>query len=103
MQVKMYEPWGFEKDGDAKWGVKILEGKFANTIISFNDISMEERGDSNLQLDYTVVSCPENMMEKYMSEDPDFQKDMGSILEDIIRKAVDEYENRNSNSTESNQ
>lgn len=99
----MYEPWGFEKDGETKWGVRILEGKFSNTIISFNDITMEDKGESNLQLDYTVVSCPENMMEQYMSEDPDFQKDMGAILEDVIRKAINEYENRDSNPTESNQ
>lgn len=100
MPVK-YEPWGFEREEQSHWGVRILEGKFANTVISFNDISLQEEGDSNLQLDYTVVHHPENMMEKYMSEDPDFQKDMGWILEDILRKAINEHENRESNPTES--
>jgi hypothetical protein len=100
MQVK-YEPWGFEKEEQTVWGVRILEGKFANTVISFNDINLKEEDDSNLQLDYTVVHHPENMMEKYMSEDPDFQKDMGWILEDILRKAINEHENRESNSTKS--
>jgi hypothetical protein len=100
MPVK-YEPWGFKKEDDTKWGIRILEGKFENAILSFNDVKLEDTGESNLQLDYSVVKAPDNMMEKYMSEDPEFNKIMGEIMEDILRKAINEYENRESNSTES--
>lgn len=100
MQVK-YEPWGFKKEDESLWGIRILEGKFANTVISFNDVSLKEDGNSNLQLDYTVLKSPDDILEKYMSEDPDFQKEMGWIMEDILRKAINEYENRESNSAES--
>ena len=100
MPVK-YEPWGLKSEEKELWGVRILEGKFENTVLSFNDIQLENKGDSNLMLDYSVVQTPENMMEKYMSEDPEFQSIMSEILEDVLRKAINEYENRESNSTKS--
>ena len=102
MPVK-YEPWGFKHEDEEKWGVRILEGKFANSIIAFNDISFMEDDVNNLQLDYTVVTTPESMIENYMSNDPDFKNDMKEIIEDVIRKAIDEHEDRDSNTAESNQ
>lgn len=102
MPVK-YEPWGLKSEDKELWGIRILEGKFENTVLSFNDVALKEEEDSNLMLDYSVVQTPENMMENYMSEDPEFKAIMGEILEDILRKAMDEYENRESNSTKSDQ
>ena len=91
MQVK-YEPWVIRADGKEVWGVKILDGKFENTTFSINELDDNDTNQS-LELDYTVLSAPEGMVVEDVA---------GSfIIKDILKKALDEYENRKSNSPES--
>lgn len=107
-----YEPWvyrgeipeGIEgiKTGDL-WGVKILEGTFGGTTISFNSVDfVEETEGNNLQLDYTVVYPPEGKDKEYCSGE-EFNNVLQHIIIDVINKAAELYENRNSNTSEPSQ
>lgn len=100
MQVK-YEPWGIKKDDTEFWGVQILEGKYAGTVISFNDVELENNSDG-VKLDYSIYKLAEGIKENTVSTDPEFNSVMSYVIEDILQKAIDEYENRKNNSSEPN-
>jgi hypothetical protein len=93
MQVQ-YEPWN---RGEA-WGFKITNGKYENTIISINNIELNE--DSSCALDFNFYEKTYGLSEGDFSSE-EFNSDMSSIINDILKKAVDEHENRDSNTTES--
>lgn len=103
-----YEPWVFrgpfpeeipEADRKEMWGVKIVEGEFSGTTLSFNNIDIKE-DSNNLQLDYTIIHTPEGQDKEYCSG-PNFENALQHIIVDILNKAVETYENRKSNTPES--
>jgi ribosome-associated toxin RatA of RatAB toxin-antitoxin module len=98
MQVK-YEPWVIRNDDKEVWGVKILDGKFENTTFSINELDQNDTNQS-LELDYTVLSAPEGMVIEDVAGS-EFDDVINFIIRDILQKAVNEYENRKSNSPES--
>lgn len=98
MPVK-YEPWVIKNENQEVWGIKVTDGKYNGTSFSINEIDQED-GDKDLQLDYTIVSAPEGIAIEDVSG-PEFEVVLNEIMTDIITKAVDEYENRKSNSPES--
>jgi hypothetical protein len=98
MQVK-YEPWVIKTNDQEVWGIKITDGKYNGTSFSINELDQDD-GNKDLQLDYTVIASPEGMAVEEVNG-PEFEKILGEIMTDIITKAVDEYENRKSNSPES--
>ena len=100
MLVK-YEPWKMVKEDIEIWGVKILDGEYEGTALSINELETGEN-DDGLVLDYTVVKYPEGK-EKDKDFGPEFDKVLNFIIEDILKKAMDEYENRNRNSAESSE
>ena len=98
MQVK-YEPWIIRSEEKEVWGVKILDGKFENTSFSINELDQNDAKQS-LELDYTVLSAPDGMTVESVNGE-DFDEAINFIIRDILQKALDEYENRKSNSPES--
>jgi len=98
MQVK-YEPWVIRTDDKEIWGVKILDGKFENTTFSINELDQND-GNQSLELDYTVLSAPDGMVVEDVAGS-EFDEVINFIIRDILQKALDEYENRKSNSPES--
>jgi hypothetical protein len=98
MQVK-YEPWVIKTNDQEVWGIKITDGKYNGTSFSINELDIED-GNKDLQLDYTVIASPEGIAVEEV-KGPEFEKVLNEIMTDIITKAVDEYENRKSNSPES--
>ena len=98
MQVK-YEPWVIRSEEKEVWGVKILDGKFQNTSFSINELDQNDAKQS-LELDYTVLSAPDGMTVESVNGE-DFDETINFIIRDILQKALDEYENRKSNSPES--
>jgi len=97
MQVK-YEPWSIQKDGKEAWGVRILEGTFNELTLAINDVKMED--DNNVSVDYDIVYSLAPPAE--INED-EFNQVLSFIIQDILIKAVNVHEDRNRNSTESNQ
>ena len=92
-----YEPWSVKNDKMDAWGIKITEGKFKDAVISFTSIDLKE--DKDLEVDFHIVNSPSEDKD-YTSEE--FNQVLEAIINDIIRKAMDEFDqNRNSNSTKS--
>ena len=91
MQVK-YEPWVLKTEDNEVWGVKILDGEFAGCAFAINELD-EKEGSKELMLDYNVVSPPENKSIEDASG-PNFDETLNFIIQDILQKAIDEYENR---------
>lgn len=98
MQVK-YEPWGLSKKDVELWGVKILDGKYENTIISISNLEMAGEG-GEVQLEFDFINKATGLNDSDYNGD-DFNKIMSFILEDILRKAIDDFKDRDSNSTKS--
>ncbi len=98
MQVK-YEPWVLRKeDGAEVWGVKILEGKFNELTITINDVKMTDESDGTVSLDYDVVY---SLLPIEELKGDEFDQTISFIIQDILVKAMNEYENRNRNTAES--
>lgn len=96
-----YKPWAYKNDVEDLWGIELLEGEFAGTALSFNSFDIKD--DSNdASLDYTVVKVKEGMQKEDV-KGPEFEKQLGEIVNDILLKAIEhfEHENRNNNSAES--
>jgi len=97
MQVK-YEPWVLKTEDNEVWGVKILDGEFAGCAFAINELD-EQDNTKELMLDYNVVQPPENKSVEDASG-PNFDAVLNFIIQDILQKAIDEYENRKGNLTE---
>jgi len=95
MQVK-YEPWRVEKEDREYWGVRILEGKFDQLALTINDVKMEE--DSTVSVDYDIIYSL--LPTEEVTESDEFNQVLSYVIQDILVKAMNEYENRNRNSTE---
>jgi hypothetical protein len=98
-----YEPWGF-KDEEQKvdlWGFKLLDGNFAGTTISINSVEMENNNE-NVKLDFTFIRKPEGKTEEQLTSE-EFNNIMAEVMNNILRKTINEFENRDGNFTESNQ
>jgi hypothetical protein len=94
MLVK-YSPW---RNGEDQWGVKIEEGKFADTTISINSIALG-KDETSLEVDFNFLTItPETDPEKTHKQD--FDAVLQPIIEDIIRAAVklmEDHETRDPN------
>lgn len=104
MPVK-YEPWRIDVKEEGKspiFGIKILEGEFAGTRLSINEMDLEEDDSGKLSVDYTLIEFPEGKDNDNLVNDA-FNTTFNEILVDIIEKALNEFENRNSNTSESNE
>lgn len=102
MQVK-YSPWSIENESLSAWGFVIKEGRYKETVISINEVKLLENDENGVNLDYTVYKKPDDLSDINISEEEDFKEVLQYIIQDIIKRAIDEYENRNNNPTESNQ
>jgi len=100
MQVK-YEPWVIRNDAGEVWGVKLLDGEFAGAALSINELD-EKDESKELILDYTVVQPPEGMTVEQVAGS-NFDAMLNFIISDILQKAVNEYENRKGNTSESSE
>jgi hypothetical protein len=97
MQVK-YEPWSVKNDKMDLWGFRITEGEYENTVVSIKSVELTDDG---VALDYNYIATPPDKTEEDMKTE-EFNSVMEFIMNDILKKAIDEFENRNSNTSESN-
>ncbi len=72
------------------WHIRIKEGEFIESVISFGKISMEEDSPI-LSFDLTLESSPD---EELISDNIDLQKYAGKILESIIVNNLNEQEKK---------
>ena len=72
-------------DGDQHWLVRFLEGPFAETVIQFGSISVNEEDEGVMTFNFFVESSPDTEL---TSENVDLQLWAGDVLQEIIRDAV---------------
>ena len=72
------------------WHIRIKEGEFIESVISFGKISLEEDSPI-LSFDLTLESSPD---EELTSDNIDLQKYAGKILESIIVNNLNEQEKK---------
>ena len=92
----LYSPWGDNEKNI--WGFMINEGKFADTIISINKFELNDKNSENCLLEFDFVNRTKDLDEGEFSSE-DFNLLMQDIINDILRKAIDDY--RDSNTAES--
>lgn len=100
MQVK-YEPWTVKDEEVDLWGVVITDGDFNGTIIAINELDFDDTRDG-MKLDYTIYKLPEVFDKEKLSDDPRFKDMLQFLVQDILEKAIHEYENRKNYSPELN-
>lgn len=74
------------EDGDQHWLVRFLEGPFAETVIQFGAISVNEESEGIMNFNFFVESSPDSEL---TSEDVDLQLYAGDVLQEIIRDAIE--------------
>lgn len=98
MQVQ-YEPWHLN---DKAWGVKITGGKFKDTVISIDTVEMGNDADGMMTLQFHFINKTSGMPSREY-DSIEFNSLMEKILNDIIQRAIDEYnQDRDDNISESN-
>ena len=88
-----YSVWKHETQ---VWGVKIDAGKFHGTVISINDIGFVD-DTPEVTVDFNFINiAPETDPEG--SDKLEFDAVLGSIIEDIIKQAIQNHEAGNTDS-----
>ena len=72
---------------DGAWSIRILEGVYSETLISFGTITLdgEDNEDSQMTFDFTLESSPIDDLDESNLEFQDFA---GSLLTSIIETAI---------------
>lgn len=75
-----------EHPNDQGWQIRLLRGKFVETIIRYGNVAFDGKRDC-LTFNFTVVYSPDDDL---TSEDLELQEFAGEILEDILETAYHE-------------
>lgn len=94
----LYKPWFTEDD---KWGFEIIDGEFSGTVLNIEKIEfVDGEGDGNIKLDYHIIKKPEGA-DDLNEHNEMLIKLIDLIVNDILREAIDTYEQtRDNNSSE---
>jgi len=98
MPVK-YKPWAIENEKGDLWGFELLEGEFAGTIVAISSLSMENEDDGAIAIDFNIFKQPEG--KEVDTQADSFNATFNEVMNDILKKAINEFEDRDSNSTKS--
>lgn len=95
----LYKPWFA---GEKDWGFEIIDGEFSGVIVQVESLEFSDKNDSSVDLNFHVIMKPENMEEISVKGDL-FNNTVELIINDILKEAIDHYEQTRSNdSQESN-
>jgi len=73
-----------ENPNEQAWHVRILEGDFSETVISFGNVALHEDGQ-HLSFNFSIVKTPDSSL----NEDYEPLQDFAAvILEDIMERAI---------------
>jgi hypothetical protein len=73
------------EEGDQHWLVRFLEGPYAETVIQYGSISVNDEEEGTMSFNFFVESSPNSEL---TSDDVDLQLWAGDILQEIIREAI---------------
>lgn len=80
-----YELIPLEEDQDA-WGIRVLEGEFVETVLSFGAIAFNEQKDA-LTFNFNIVSSPDPELNR---ENIDLQTHAGLLLQSVIASGIED-------------
>lgn len=88
-------------DNDA-WGFEIIEGDYKGAVVKINSIEFSETDSEKVELDYTLLNASDlTESDKTYADDPVFIAVVETIINDVLREAIQDYEqNRNDSSQE---
>ena len=90
----LYKPW-FASDKD--WGVEIIDGEFSGVVVQIESIEFSEKNDGTVDLNFHVIN-----KEQFPDLDVNtelFNKTIELIINDVLREAIDHYEQTRNNDT----
>jgi hypothetical protein len=73
------------EEGDQHWLVRFLEGPYAETVIQYGSISVNDEEEGTMSFNFFVESSPDSEL---TSEDVDLQLWAGDVLQEILREAI---------------
>lgn len=73
------------EEGDQHWLVRFLEGPYAETVIQYGSISVNDEEEGIMSFNFFVESSPDSEL---TSEDVDLQLWAGDVLQEILREAI---------------
>jgi hypothetical protein len=73
------------EEGDQHWLVRFLEGPYAETVIQYGSISVNDEEEGTMSFNFFVESSPDSEL---TSDDVDLQLWAGDILQEILREAI---------------
>ena len=96
LRNELFKPWFVGED----WGFEIIDGEFKDVTLQITKFEFKESNDGNVDLEYHVVRKPEILTEEDLKK-PEFQAVVEVIINDILKEAIDHYEQtRNDDSKE---
>jgi hypothetical protein len=92
----LYRPWFV---GEKDWGFEIIDGEYTDVVVQIEAIEFSKENEGSVDLNYHLVRKPEHLQE-LSSSDEMFNKTVEIIINDILREAVDSYEQIRSNDSQ---
>jgi len=91
----LYKPW---VEGESL-GVEIIDGEFSEVVIQIKKLDLKEDSSGELSVDYHVIYKPE-ILEEDLEKSDLFKNTLEIIVNDILKEAIDNYEQTRNNDTE---
>ena len=84
----LYRPW-FANDQD--WGFEIIDGEYSGVTIQVEEIAFSKEEDTGVKLNFHVIGKPETFNDDEVESDL-FNSTVELIINDILREAINFYE-----------
>ncbi len=96
LRNELYKPWFV---GEKDWGFEIVDGEYSGVVVQVESIEFSKKDDGSVDLDYHVIRQPEDTRDLDLKGDL-FTKTVEIIINDILKEAVDHYEQTRNNHPE---
>lgn len=92
----LYRPWFI---GEKDWGFEIIDGEFSGIVVQVESVEFSSKEDGSVDLNYHIINQPEDTRDLDTKGDL-FAGTVEIIINDILREAVNHYEQTRSNNSE---
>jgi hypothetical protein len=72
---------------DQDWCIRILEGPYNETVIKYGGIKVNDEDEGIMTFNFFIKESPDTDLTE---EDVDLQLEVGDILQDILRVAIEQ-------------
>lgn len=92
----LYRPWFV---GEKDWGFEFISGEFNGVVVQVEGLEFSDKNDGSVDLNFHVVMKPEHLSEMEVKGEL-FNQTIEVVINDILKEALDHYEQTGSNNTE---